>query len=568
MEFLKKIFNHSHPLMPLGTLAWVNELKGMDEIAAIEHATQQLNVDAKNNLFQDDLYLDALFSVDEKTRTIVEKITAHYINIDNISIELEERIANAVFLYHRQLFLIYVSLVESLASSQPTSLPVMLARAINSATEMIKWRYYNYQSAPANVWLQVSKLYLIAEQQSLLESNVQTYPDQEITTLSSIYMRACMLGSLESLSFKRQQIELVSKMLTSWTPKILIQNTFDEKKHLFYVDTTSDMPARRIRNFKPADSYRYWCFDSINSKIELCLSLIEFKISPKQQLMNEFISNKYALATLEILRTEWSRIEYKRQRRNHERTKTVKTAITTFGFENTCYHIKQNESIQLQRGDKYYQGNKTFDERLASHHIAKSSAEPNIIYFDLGAGQSNIVDESSQGLGLHISKPASEVSLGMMIGVSMQGQKGDTRIGVIRSIKPIIGNELHIGIEMLSKTGFCVEAKNISRIVFKPVASDSSSTNGFANTVSFNRKDFSDSVSFDNQATSFTCLYLPKEFAVCELDTLIVPRLHYNKNDSYRVNLLGKEVVVKFAESLEHHENWLQVTYTEEVQKN
>jgi hypothetical protein len=431
---------------------------------------------------------------------------------------------------------------------------------------MIKWRYYNYQSAPANVWLQISKLYIIGEKQSLLEKSVQTYQNQEITTLSSIYMRACMLGSLESLSFKRQQIELVSEMLTNWTPKILIQNVFDEKKHLFYVDTASDMPARRIRNFKPADSFRYWCFDSVNSKIELCLSLIEFNISPKQQIMNDLINHKHALATLEILRTEWSRIEYKRQRRGHERIKTAKTATTTFGFENTCYHIKQHASIQVQRGEKYHPGNKTFDERLASHHIAKGNTEPNIIYFDLGAGQSNIVDESNQGLGLHISKPASEVSLGMMIGISIQGQKGDTKIGVIRSIKPIIGNELHIGVEILSKTAFCVEAKNNNRIAFKPTNSNSPNDNGFANTVSLNRKDFNDTVSFNNYVVSFTCLFLPKESSISEQDTLIVPRLHYNKNDAYMVNIFGKEVIVKFTEALEHHENWLQVTYTEEVQ--
>jgi hypothetical protein len=563
MGFFKKIFNHSKPPMPLGTLAWVNELNGLDEIATIEFATQQLHADAKNNLFQDNLYLDALFSVDEKIRIIVEKTTAHYVNIDNINIELEERMAGAAFLYHRQLFLIYVALVENLASTQPTSLLMMLARAINSATEMIKWRYYNYLSAPMNVWLQISKLYLIGEKHALLESNIQTYPNQEITTLSSIYMHACMLGSLESLSFKRQQIDFVSRMLTNWASEILVQNTFDEKNHLFYVNTTSDMPARRIRNFNPDENYRYWCFDSINSKIELCLISIESNGSSKQQWMNEFINNKYALETLRILRAEWSRIAYKRQRREHERTKTAKTATATFSFESTCYHIKQYENIQVQRGDKYHPGDKTLEEKLASHHIAKDGAEPNIIYFDLGADQSSIVDESSQGLGLHISKQIREVSLGMMVGVSLQGQKDNTKIGVIRSIKPIIGNELHIGVEVLSNTGFCVKAKNISRIVFKPVTSDS--VNGFANTVFSDRKNFSDPISFDNQAISFTCLHLPKEFSICKQDTLIVPRLHYNKNDVYKVNLLGKEVPVKFSETLEHHENWLQVTYTEEV---
>ena len=243
MEFFKKIFNHSPSSKGEIVFAWGKELDAMDDVSAIEHATQQLNADAKKDIFKDDQHIDALFAIDEKIHIIVDRITSHYINIDNLSVELEERIANAVFLYHRQLYLIYNTLIDNLAPFQPQSLIVMLARAINNATQMIKWRFYNYQSAPANVWLQLSKLYLVAEKQSILESYVRAYPDKEITTLSSAYMQACMLGSLESLSFQRKQIELVSKMLAYWTPKILIQSTYDESKHLFYIDTASDAAA-------------------------------------------------------------------------------------------------------------------------------------------------------------------------------------------------------------------------------------------------------------------------------------------------------------------------------------
>lgn len=566
MEFLKKIFSHSQPAKPLAALTWVKDLTGMDDISAIEFATQQLSADSKNNAFQDDEHLEALLLIDGKIHEIVEKITAHYLNIDNMGIELEERIANAIFLYHRQIFLIYYTLIENLAQFQPTSLLVMLARAMCNATQMIKWRYYNYQSAPANVWLQISHIYIIGEKQSLLDDYVIAYKDQEATALSSTYIRACMLGNLESLSFHRKQIDLVCKMLATWTPKILINKEYDEKMHLFYVDTASDAPAKRIRNFKPANSYRYWCFDSINTKVELCLSLIEFNISPKQQIMQEFITNKFAQATLEILRTEWSRVEYKRQRRGAERTKTTKFATTSYGFEDTCYHIKQHESILLQRGEKYYQGNKSFDERLAAHHVVKDIHEPNIIFVDLGAGQSTIVDESIQGIGLYISKPAHEVSIGMMIGVSIKDQKDDTIIGIIRSIKPIVGNELHIGVEILSRSAVCVETKNMSYIASKISYSSGANGSSLSNSVSLTRKDLTNNISLYNDITNFNCLYLPQEFALSKQETLIVPKLYYNKNDAYKVNISGVEMLVKFTETFEQHENWLRVSFVHAVE--
>jgi hypothetical protein len=558
MSFLQKIFKNLQAQKPAENFAWVNELNGMDDIAAIEHATHQLNIDFKKNIFQDDQHLDTFYSIDEKMHIIVKRVSAHYINIENISIELEERIANAVFLYHRQIFLSYLSIIENPAQFQPPLLLVMLARAMNSATEMIKWRYYNYQSAPANVWLQMSQLYLIAEKYSLLESNVQIYPNIEsqepgYTTLSSAYILVCMLGSLEKLSFKCQQIEFVCTLLSKCTSKILIQKEYDEKKHLFYIDTVNDVPAKRIRNFKPADSYRYWCFDSVNSKIELYISLIEFNIPPKQQSMHEIISNKYALETMRVLRTEWSRGEYKRQRRAEDRIKTVKSATTAYGLENACNQIKLRNQIQLQRGQKHYQGNKTFEERLASHHVTKVFTESTIFYVDLDTSQSNIVDESTQGVGMHVTKHVNEVSLGMLISIFVKEEKNTARVGIIRSIKPVAGNELHIGVKVLSTSALCVEVSNMS---LKSKNSDTITDN-------FDRFN----ADIPSNTHSFSCLYLPIELDVSTKETLILPKLQYNNIDLFKFNMLGKDMIVKLTEILEQHEDWLRVAFAQELEQ-
>lgn len=551
MKLLKKIFSKSLTSKANASLAWANELSGMDDISAIEYCTKKLNEDFKNGCFKDEQYLQSLLAIDEKTHIIVERITSHYINIENIGIELEERITQSVFFYHRQIFLVYFTLVENLGLANHPLLPLMLGRAMNSATQMVKWRYYNFNSSPANVWLQIAQLYKLAENNSLVESSVTLYSEQEPITLSVAYIHACMLGSLESLSFKRQQIDIVSKLLTKWAAKTVVESVFDEKKHLFYVDSAVNVPAKRIRNFTPSDSYRYWCFDTINSKIELCISAIEFNISPRQLALGEFINSKYFLPTLEVLRTEWSRAGYKRQRRSQERTKTAKTATTTYGFEDTCTQIKQYENIQVQRGEKTYKGEKTFEERLASHNMVKGRSEPNIIYVDLGAGYSNIVDESGKGIGMRVNKQANEVSLGMMVGVSVKESKYSMSVGVIRSIKPVAGNELQIGIEVLSRTAFCVEVKNTTMNA------------GKIRNIVDNVNDIN--ANFSNSATNFTCLYVPEEYGVSLQASLIVPRLQFNKNDTFKVNILGTDMHVRFTETLERHEDWIRVSYVEDV---
>ncbi len=566
MELLRKLFGHTSPPKTQMSLAWVKALNGMDDISAIEFTSQNLSEDFRKNIFQEPSNLEALFAADEKTHIIVERITTHFINIENISIELQERISNAIFLYHRQLFITYYSLIENFAEQYQESLHVLLARAMRNATQMIKWRYYNYQSAPANVWLQISQLYRMAESRSLVNAKIQSYVDQEPISLSTAYIHACMLGTLESLSLKCQQIELVSKILIAWTAKVTIDDVYDEKQHLFYVDTTSNKPARRIRNLKESHANRYWSFDSVNSKIELCMSLVEFNITPKQPMMQELIRNRDAVAMFEILHAEWSRVDYIRQRRSEERTKAALSVNTAYGFKDVCEQIKQYENIRAQqRGEKTYQGDKSLEERLAAHSVSRN--EPNIIYMNLSTEYSNIVDQSSKGLGLHINKHAHEVSLGMMVGVSNKEQRHSTKLGLIRSIKPITNNELHIGIELLSNIAFCAEAENTSlkkpRLAFN-AGQFNSPNNYFPNT------DFGDTGSFTNSnfgsdPNNFTCIYLPKEQSIARQETLIIPKLQYNKNDTFKVNILGEDTLIRLTKSFERHGDWVRVTFTSDI---
>lgn len=567
MAFIQNFFKHTLQPKVKAPMGWMNQIKDMDDLSAIEFTTQKLGDEFKTNAFKDAANLNALFVIDENTHIIVERITTHFINIEHISIELEERITNAAFFYHRQLFLIYFSLIDRFYDQYQQHIHVLLARAMRNATQMIKWRYYNYQTAPANVWLQISQLYLLAEKLSLLNAKIQPYADIEPTSISNAYIQICMLGSLEGLSLKCQQIELVCKMLAIWTSKTTVDKDFVEQQHLFYVDTTSNKPAKRIRKFKPASTYRYWDFDNVISKIELCMSLIEFKILPKHPIIKELISHKDALATLEVLNTEWSRVDYTRQRRSEDRNKTAASATITYGFKEVCEHLKQVELIKMQRGERGYLGEKSFEERLATHNINRN--EPNIIYMDLTTEQSSIIDQSSKGLGLHVRKHAHEVSLGMLIGISSKELRYTTKLGIIQNIRSIANGEVHLGVELLSHIGLYSQAENMGLKTSKlAITIDDQNTQNpyFANTVFSNTTSFLDS-SFGTDPSNFTCIFLPKEQSLSKQETLIIPKLQYNKNDIFKVQILGEEILLRFTKSFERHGNWVRVTFTTDISK-
>lgn len=553
----KKIISFTTSLMGKKVLPWMHEIDAMPDLAAIEHATKQLISDYNKALFDDHQHLEAFLALDEKTQVIVERITEEYVETDHIDLDYAAHIANVVFLYHRQIYNTYLKLIKNPAEVEQTVLLTMLLRATNSATAMIKWRYYQFQSAPANIWLQLSKLYTIAEDKFLQNESLQLYPDPEnvgdktnakehkpvMMNMTYAYIRACMLGTLETLSFKAPQIMLVCKILDTWQAKLSIDKEYDAKKHLFYVDVTQNAPAKRIRMLKPNNHQRYWSFDVINSKIELCLSLLEFNIAPKQAKIIEITQQKHALITLSALRSEWFRLDASSQRRSAERLATTKQATISYGFDSTCDHLKLEEDLLVTRKNAAVQANDSDENAEDIKPIIKTK----LTYVDLNVeAHSSIVDESNKGIGLQVRKQASELSLGMLVGVAAQDKKQEQKVGVIRNIKPAAGNQFHLGVELLSRTAFCAEAENIS--------------SQFENTQEAN--EFSDSIShFSHDFTRFTCLFLPKAFSNVKEDTLIIPRHQFKKNNQYSVNILGKNLLIKPTETLEQHENWVRVAY-------
>jgi len=307
MNILHKILNH--PAEPENGIsaAWIADLLSMDDISAIEFLTKKLAHDFKYNILRNPENIEALISIDEKTHSIVERITQYFVLIENINQDIKTRISDAAFLYHRQLFLIYVELSKNYPYPHQHTLHIVLSRALKNATQMIKWQQYNHHHEPANFWSEISGVFKAAEQSALLNAKIQSYSGLEPVSLSSAYIQACMLGSVQSVEFRPQQIEIVSKLLSTWASKISIDSTYDAKHHQFYIDTAANVPAMRINNFTAAESHRYWCFEDVNSRIELCMLLIEYKISPKQPQMKELISEKYAAETLATLAAEWSR---------------------------------------------------------------------------------------------------------------------------------------------------------------------------------------------------------------------------------------------------------------------
>lgn len=306
MNILHKIFSLKLKTTTPLPLAWMAELCKMDDISALGLTTRKLADALKHNLFQDIQNLEALFYIDEKTHSIVERITQHFMCSENNDEDLKTRISNAAYLYHCQLFLAYDESSKNCMPSNKGIQHIVLSRALRNATQIIKWQHHAQHHEPANFWSKITSIFKIAEQLSLLNAKIQSYSEQEPISLTSAYIQVCMLGSLKHSNFKLQQIEMVNRLLNAWTSKISIDTTYDAEQHLFYIDTAANTPARPTTNFRTANSQRYWCFEDVNSKIDLYMLNILNNISPEPLMMKEWGTSEYVLKTLVALRAEWS----------------------------------------------------------------------------------------------------------------------------------------------------------------------------------------------------------------------------------------------------------------------
>lgn len=543
-----------------------------DDLEEIEFSCQRLASDLKKDIFHDDQFLNYFLSFDNKTRLLIEKVTQSYLGIDIINHQHKARIATACFMHHRHMFSIYFKLIVALAPQKHPQLAMLIGRAIDNAAEIIKWRYYNHQTAPGNVWLQINNLFDMAEKNGLVDKKIDFYPEltnAELmpTSIASLFITINMLGSLDTPSLRPQQIDFLSKILAKWTTDLAIEKEYNEKKHLFSVDLAKNLPAKRIRNFHNLITNRYWCMDSINVKMQILMNCIETNRPPKLKVMRNLANYLFAYPTLQMLKSEWSLSDYKRQRRESPRIKTDKPATDVYGFEDTYYQIKHYEDSLVEVKKKSFSDDlgevSEFDDEnsasVAANQLRKY-VESLSTYIDANKGYCHIVDESVKGICIHTSRHAQELTVGMMLGVSAKNQKVGTRIGIIRSIKPTANNMLRIGVEILSRAALSIEATNLKQISNKPI-------HGYVVEFIEENTETNDlEVHNLNEDTSkFECLFLPKEFSYGKDESLILPKKQFQKNQQYLLDFGNQERTVSLTETLEQHDNWVR-SYFKELQ--
>jgi hypothetical protein len=525
-------------------LKWLDELEKVDELAAIESSMRKLKSYFAEESVNEAERLRALLAIDQENRYRLNKITRQFVELENMRPELENKISETMYFYHRQIFIGYRSLTKRFLETADdiiftyNRLPLVLGRALQAAYSMAKWRYYLQQPVAGMTWSEIFEIYKILEEESLLDLTVPLYRGELDSHLAASFVQACMLDSLGQSGLNKLQVERASLLLKKWIPWTKITKHYDQQRHLYYIDLLKGHGSKRIRLFEPTPNCRYWDTDQLSTKVDSAIEALD-KDLPHD--LDEIGNSGALLEILTILRSEWSRSAYKRQRRSEERQKVIKSVIVTYGFHDICEYLKK---ITLDRSPSSLERDESLDERLRRHTVIRTA--PKVLYEDLTKERWMISDESSSGYGVIVSTelPAA-IKLGKLVGMVVEDQRHKFIIGTLRSIKKLANGQHHIGIKIISKQASWMLMSHADLKLEK-------------------QGDYSGNTHQDSsRLLEFSCMYLPEEPELSNWPSLLLPRMEFTENGLYQANRNYKKSIIQIETSIEGKDDWVRVSYPE-----
>ncbi len=544
--------------------AWVSDLAELDDLAALQSSTKHLglivNQTEGDDVLSTQQQLDLIIELEALNQARLEKLSIQFSHMGNMKPELEASICETCYSYCRQSYIVHLKIIEKIFDNNKTKpenniqpeagLPaIIIARALNSAFNMIKWRLFSQTNPPAKVWLQINLLYRIATQKMLLNETVELFNLEPSTTIAAHFVQTYMLGQLAQTGLQKYQVEIATRILNTLLTRSHISNIYTPEQYLFYIDLEKDNAAKRMRDFEPNNSCRYWELDELEKQLSIAITVSDRGEIPQSLAFSKIDNAKKLNETLLILLDEWKKTGHVRQRRKFGRKASSKTARVNAGIVAICNQVHQ--ANQISSGLRLSRDGKSLDDRLRAHTVLRqtSNLSPNSGSLDTWI----ITDESPRGLGTRVNKYANILARpDKLIGLNIEGDPSKIIIGMIRSVKPTQGNQLRVGVEIISHQPTWVQLRQIrADEVFSNTESEIDpatkiGTKNIANTVDIGL---------------FSGIYLPIEAGLSDIASMILPKMNYRENTYYAVSIAGSPKRALLGEPIESRDDWIKIAF-------
>jgi len=527
-------------------LGWMNTLSEMSELEALAETKARLvEIDfseGKNLKNKIDLVLE----IDTKTYQHVKKITHKYLVSMKVNRETEAEMQEVVFSYQCQLYMAYTQFFSAYQNQTKLVLGeekihLILARLLNAAFIMAKWRYFDDQSAPVGMWANVHKVIKTAENLAILNKNMFLYNFQiKETSIATILKRGFMLDTLQKGNFSRLQIQLAEQVLKIWATNPLIVNKYKQDRYQFFIALENDRGPERVRTIEKFTEYRYWKTTRLADLIEAYLCAADTGKSLAEFGLEKTAPVSVMLKLFKKLRAEWCVEGYARQRRKEVRNKSNKLLNVSHGLHEVYQRLYALQMMQMPKAVE--NGDFSFELRVAMHSKSQltSSKRPNL----LGSENWWLVDESTSGLAVDLGKEVSNwVEVGKLVGYTSPEDKGIFYIAEIKSLKKQKNGAYRAGLELITNRGVALQMMRLDKDSAAEVL------DGY----------------FVDEYAGIASHFKTAEALLIKNDmetgqwSLIMSRSEYKRGSEYRMNVEGEDKVVVPGRVLGKQRDWIHV---------
>lgn len=532
-------------------LRWIGDLPRDNPIAALDIILQKLAELVPIEMPLEGWRLKALLLIDARCRTHVHALEQQYINVQKLRPELDARMWDAVYAWYRYMVRGYQAFISDHVEQPDQSrfphnyLPLVVARAFHNHANIARWRYMRYLGMPDGGWLSLHRLYLLAEQEGFSGKLLKIYEDQPEITVGERYVEALMLDTLNRTNMSKVQIQAVSDWLSHWSKATSISKNLDAERFVFFAELQEDRAARRIRNFKPTPTCRYWETDRMVVNIDRARRALEHGKTLAEAGLPGQCKPGECVPVLNQLFAEWSRTDYQRQRRREERHKVTSTATVANGLANVWQQIKDvAQSVSQHRRGYVPVDGKSLEDRLASHSIAPSNSGPIIAFAGASGERWMINDKSESGFGALVSaEVAGWAKLGRLVALVSEDNREEVAVGVIRSIKQREHNQRQIGIEVITRNGSSIQLTDQTTTTVSTTSDDASL----------------DAKLINPGIATLLAITIPADEARGIGPSMLLSNAEYNPLGRYEVTRGLERHSVRFGTTLEQKDDWIRL---------
>ena len=544
---------------------WLHQLDELDDIAALQFSANQLTQTFNRTDGEEPLnlqqQLDLILEIEVHNQARLDKLATQFSSVDNLKTELANNICETCYNYCRQSYICHLKVIEKVFGANKTNgegqfklegkLPTLIiARALHAAFNMIKWRLFSQSNSPASVWLQIFVLYRIASQQALVNNSIEVFKSAPMTTLAAHFVQVWMVGQLAQASLQKYHVEIAARILNTLLTRAYISTKLTPEQYVFYIDLEKDAAAKRMRNFEPNERCRYWELDELEKQMTIAVTVSDRGEIPESLAFSKIDNPRKLNETLKILLDEWQKSGYVRQRRKSARQPSSKNARVNAGIAAICKQVHQTN--QISSGLRLSRDGKSLDDRLRAHTVLRQSSSLSTNSGTLDAWI--ITDESTHGLGARVNKFSNIlVRPDKLIGLVFNEDPGNIIIGIIRSAKPTQGDQLRVGVEVISYHPTWVQLKQIEvNDITKPKV-------GMLSEMGI--KNLNSGLDVNVDVSLFSGIYLPIEAGHSDSSALILPKINFRANANYVVTIAGSSKQVLLGQAIESRDDWVKVAF-------